>query len=49
MLFEISKSSFRDIGDLGDLTQRMSLALEQPKGSASSLRCPLNHPCDVFE
>ena len=46
-LFEISKGLFRS--DFGDLTERMSPALNQPQGFPSSLRGPLHHDKGVFE
>ena len=48
-LFEISKCLFRNVGDFGDLPERMSLALNQPQGSTSSFRRPLHHEKDIFE
>ena len=49
VLFEISKCLFRNVGDFSDLTERMSLTLNQPQGSTSSFRRPLHHEKDVFE
>jgi hypothetical protein len=48
-LLEVSKHSYRDVGNFGNLTQSMSSPLEQSQGSASSLRHPLDSPHDVFE
>jgi len=48
-LFEVSKGLLRDVGNFGDLTERMSLTLNQPQGSTSFFGGPLHHGKDVFE
>jgi hypothetical protein len=48
-LLEVSKHSYRDVGNFGDLIQSMSSSSEQSQGSASSLRRPLNSRHGVFE
>ena len=45
---EVFKGAVRNIDNLCDLTEEMSSALNQSKGSASSFRCPLNSAHDVF-
>jgi len=49
VLFEVSKGLFRNVGNFGDLTERMSLTLNQLQGSTSFFWGPLHHGKDVFE
>ena len=49
VLFEVSKGLFRNVGNFGDLTERMSVTLNQPQGSTSFFWGPLHHGKDVFE
>ena len=46
-LLEISKGSFRNVGDVGNFREGMSATLDQPQGSASSLRSPLMSLHDI--
>jgi len=48
-LFEISKCSFRNVGDLADFGEGMSPTMDQPQGPASSLRGPLKSLHDMFD
>ena len=48
-LFEISKCSFRNVGDLVDFRQGMSAALDEPQGSTSSLGSPVGSLHDSID
>ena len=47
-LFEVSKRTFRDVGDLSNFGKGMSAPLKQPQGSAPSLRGPLMGLHDIL-
>jgi len=48
-LFEISKCSFRNVDNLADFRQRMSVAMDEPQGSTSSLGSPVGSLHDLID